>query len=88
MLDAFVHPVENFGTLLLGYNAVLPTSTDPQLGVGEWQLGPAGGVLYKEIPDLLLGVLVTTQYSFQSDAQQINISPIIVKHLPDQWYVG
>lgn len=88
LLDVFVHPVEGFGTVLLGYNAILPTSTHRQLGLGEWQLGPAGAVLYKQIPKTLLGVFVTTQFSFQSDAQQVNVSPIIIRHLPDEWYVG
>ncbi len=35
LLDAYVHPVENFGTLILGYNAIVPTATHAQLGLGE-----------------------------------------------------
>ncbi|MCR9115948.1 MAG: hypothetical protein NXI22_03255 [bacterium] len=88
LLDAYVHPVEGFGSILLGYNAIIPTATHPQLGLSEWQLGPAAAVLYKEMPKTLVGALVTTQFSFQSDAQQVNVSPIFVRHLPKQWYVG
>jgi hypothetical protein len=80
LLDAYVHPVENFGTLLFGYNAIVPTATHAQLGLSEWQLGPAAAILYKEIPKTLIGGLVTTQFSFQSDAQQIDVSPILIRH--------
>lgn len=87
LLDAFVHPVEGFGTVLLGYTAILPTSTDPQLGLGEWQLGPAAAVLYKQIPKTLVGFIYQQPFSFQSDAQQVLFAPIFVRHLPCQWYI-
>ncbi len=32
-------------------------------------------------------MLVTTQYSFQSDAQQINVLPIVVRHLQNGWTI-
>jgi hypothetical protein len=35
LLDVGVHQVDGFGTVLLGYTAILPTSTDRQLGLGE-----------------------------------------------------
>jgi len=87
VLDVGVHPVEGFGTLLLGYTAVLPTATDAQLGLREWQLGPAAGVLYKEIPKTLIGFIYQQPFSLQGDAQQILIQPVIVRHLPDEWYI-
>ncbi|MEK6237498.1 MAG: hypothetical protein N2C14_22555 [Planctomycetales bacterium] len=87
LLDAYVHDVEGFGTFILGYTAILPTATHAQLGRREWQLGPAAAVLYKEIPKTLLGVVYQQPFSFQSDAQQVLIQPILVRHLPDQWYV-
>ncbi len=87
LLDAFVHPVEGFGTVILGYTAILPTSTDRQLGLGEWQLGPAVGVLYKQIPKTLLGVIYQQPFSFESNAQQVLIQPVIVRHLPNEWYI-
>jgi hypothetical protein len=87
LLDAGVHSVEGFGTILLGYTAILPTSTDRQLGLGEWQLGPAVGVLYKQIPKTLLGVIYQQPFSFESDAQQILIQPVVVRQLPNEWYI-
>ena len=87
LLDAYVHNVEGFGTVILGYTAILPTSTDRQLGLGEWQLGPAAGVLYKQIPKTLLGVVYQQPFSFESDAQQILIQPVLVRHLPNEWYI-
>ncbi len=87
LLDAFVHPVEGFGTILLGYTAMMPTSTNRQLGLGEWQIGPAVGVLYKQIPKTLLGFIYQQPFSFESDAQQVLVQPVIVRHLQNQWYI-
>jgi hypothetical protein len=87
LFDAGVHNIEGFGTIMLGYTAILPTSTDRQLGLGEWQLGPAAGVLYKQIPKTLLGFIYQQPFSFESDAQQILIEPILVRHLPNEWYI-
>jgi hypothetical protein len=87
LLDAYVHQVEGFGTVILGYTAILPTSTDRQLGLGEWQLGPAAAVLYKQIPKTLLGFIYQQPFSFESDAQQILIQPVLVRHLPNEWYI-
>ncbi len=87
LLDAGVHSVEGFGTIILGYTAILPTATHPQLGAQEWQLGPAAGVLYKEIPKTLLGVIYQQPFSFDSEAQQVLIQPVLVRHLPDEWYI-
>ena len=87
LLDVFVHPVEGFGTVLLGYTAILPTATNAQLGFQEWQLGPAAAVLYKEIPKTLLGFLYQQPFSFESDTQQILVQPVLVRHLPDEWYI-
>ncbi|NQT12670.1 MAG: hypothetical protein HQ582_07975 [Planctomycetes bacterium] len=88
LLDAFVHPVKGFGTVLFGYTAILPTSTDRQLGLGEWQLGPAVGVLYKQIPKTLVGFIYQQPFSFQSNAQQVLVQPVFVRHLPKEWYLG
>lgn len=87
LLDAYVHNVEGFGTLIFGYTAILPTATHSQLGLREWQLGPAFAALYKEIPKTLLGFVYQQPFSMESEAQQVLIQPIFVRHLPDQWYV-
>ena len=88
VVDVFVHPVEGFGTLLFGYDVIFPTATHPQLGLGEWQVGPVAAVIYKQIPKTIAGVLVQQQFSLESESQTLAISPIFVRHLPNQWYVG
>lgn len=87
LLDAFVHNVEGFGTILAGYTAVLPTSTHPQLGLREWQIGPAVGFIYKEIPKTIIGVIYQHPFSLESEYQQISIQPVIVHHLSNDWYI-
>jgi hypothetical protein len=87
ILDAYVHNIEGFGTLIMGYTAILPTATHSQLGLREWQLGPAAGLLYKEIPKTLVGFIYQQPFSLQGDAQQILLQPILVRHLEDDWYV-
>ena len=36
LIDVFIHPVEGFGSILLGYTTTLPTASDPQLGLREF----------------------------------------------------
>lgn len=87
LLDVGVHPVEGFGNLLFGYTAILPTATHAQLGLREFQLGPTAGVIYKQIPNTLLGFLYQHPFSFESDAQRILVQPVVVRHLPNEWYI-
>lgn len=87
LLDVGIHPVEGFGNLLFGYTAILPTATHAQLGLQEFQLGPTAGVIYKQVPKTLLGVLYQQPFSFESSAQQILVQPIVVRQLPDEWYI-
>ena len=87
ILDVYLRPVEGFGVIGLGYTLLAPTSTDPQLGLGEWQFGPSAVVVYKEVPKTLLGFIYQQPFSLESDAQVVNLSVIAVRQLPDQWYV-
>lgn len=87
VLDVYLREVEGFGTMGLGYTLLAPTSTHPQLGLGEWQFGPSAVVVYKEIPKTLLGFIYQQPFSLESDAQAVNLSVIAVRQLPDQWYV-
>ncbi len=88
LLDAYVHPIEDFGTLLLGYDLVMPTSTDSRLGLGEWQAGPVAAIINTTKPKTIRGALVQSQFSLESDASSISVQPIYVRNLPDKWYVG
>lgn len=87
LLDAYVHNIEGFGTILAGYTAVLPTSTNSRLGLREWQIGPAVGVIYKEIPKMTIGVIYQHPFSLESEYQQISIQPVIVRQLANEWYI-
>lgn len=88
VVDVFVHSVEDFGSILVGYDVVFPTASHPQLGLGEWQMGPVAAVIYTEVPKTILGGLVQSQFSLESEAQSISIQPILVRNLPNKWYVG
>lgn len=88
VLDAYVHPIEDFGTLLLGCDLIFPTSTDSRLGLGEWQAGPVAAVINTTKLNTIRGALVQSQFSLESDASSISVQPIYVKNLPDKWYVG
>jgi hypothetical protein len=88
LIDAFIHPVEGFGDIFFGYTTILPTATHAQLGRREWQLGPTAGLVYKEIPKTIVGFIYQQPFSLESQAQQVLIQPVLVRQLPDQWYVA
>lgn len=87
--DVFVHPMEELKTSIGGgWTAILPTSTDPQLGLGEWQLGPAAFVITRAVPNWVVGALYQMPFSTQSDAYSGQAQLIATRLLENQWYVG
>ncbi len=89
MADVFVHPIKELNTNIGGgYVTVIPTATHPQLGLREWQFGPALFAITSAIPKWNLGALVQVPFSMESDAYKVQMQPIAVRLLPDQWYVG
>jgi hypothetical protein len=86
ILDVGIHPT-SWGNIILGYSLVAPTATDPQLGLQEWQLGPTAGMVYKKIPKTLLGFFAQMPFSMESDASEIDLQMIYVRHLPHQSYI-
>jgi len=88
-IDIAVHPVEqlktNFG---IGYIAIAPTATNPQLGLQEWQVGPSLFTVTKMVPKWNFGALVEVPFSLESDAYSVLMQPIAVRMLPNEWYVG
>jgi hypothetical protein len=89
IVDAIVHPIKKLKTNVGGgYIVVAPTATDPQLGLQEWQLGPTIFAITKIIPKWNLGALVEVPFSLESDAYAVQMQPIAVRLLPDEWYVG
>ena len=89
IIDIVVHPIEKLQTNVgVGYVAVAPTATDPQLGLREWQLGPSMFAVSKAVPKWNLGVLAEVPFSLESDAYSAQMQPIVIRMLPDEWYVG
>ncbi len=89
IIDVVVHPFEKLKTNLgIGYIAVAPTATDPQLGLRKWQLGPTIFAVTKAIPKWNLGALVQVPFSLESDSYTVQMQPIVVRMLPNEWYVG
>jgi hypothetical protein len=89
VLDVFLHPMKKIKTTIgFGYVAVLPTATHPQLGLGEWKLGPAVVVMTKAVPKWNIGFIYEQPFSLQSNSYQVQMQPVIVRTLPKAWYVG
>jgi hypothetical protein len=79
----------SWGTWGVGTAINFPTATDPALGSREWQLGPSAVVIMKsKNKKWLYGGLVLAPFSLQSEAKSVSFQPIIVRFLPDDWYLG
>jgi hypothetical protein len=86
ILDVGIHPT-SWGNIALGYSLIAPTSTHPQLGLQEWQLGPTVGLVYKKIPKTILGFVAQMPFSLESEASSIDVQLTYVRHLPNQTYI-
>ena len=86
ILDVGIHPT-SFGNIAFGYSLIAPTSTDSQLGLGEWQFGPTVGFVYKKVPKTLLGAVAQMPFSLESSHKEIDLQIIAVRHLPHQTYI-
>ncbi len=79
----------SWGTWGVGTAINFPTATDPALGSREWQLGPAAVVILKsQNKKWMVGGLVLAPFSLQSEEKSVSFQPIVVRFLPDDWYVG
>ncbi len=89
LLDVYVHPFKQLKTNVgIGYTAILPTATHPQLGLREWQLGPTVFAVNTAVPNWNFGALYQQLYSFESNAYKLQVQLIAVRMLHDHWYVG
>lgn len=89
LLDVYVHPVKELKTNWgVGYASVLPTSTDSQLGDGEWRLGPAVFATTTAVDKWLFGGLYQQPFSLESDAYDLQLQPIATRFLANDWYAG
>jgi hypothetical protein len=89
IVDVFVHPFKEIKTSAgAGYIVIAPTATDPDLGPREWFLGPAVFAITTAVPKWVIGALVQTPISLQSNAYQAQMQPIVTRLFEDDWYVG
>ncbi len=89
LLDVYAHPIPDLKLNLgVGYAAILPTATDPQLGLREWQLGPAAFAVSTAIPKWVIGGIYQQPFSLESNAYVLQTQLIATRLLPDNWYLG
>ncbi len=89
LLDVYTHPIENLKTNVgVGYVGILPTSTHPQLGLSEWQFGPAAFFVTTAIPKWVIGAIYEQPFSLESNAYSVQVQPIATRLLPNEWYIG
>lgn len=79
----------SWGTWGVGPSVNFPSATDPALGSREWQIAPSAVVVMSSADKKwLYGGLVIAPFSLESSAKSISFQPILVRFLPDDWYVG
>jgi hypothetical protein len=83
----------DWGELIVGAAATLPTATDDRLGAGQWQLGPAAGAIFsKLVPNTQLGVFAYQEWGLGGPGDQytsqLSFQPVLVYHFEDGWYTG
>jgi hypothetical protein len=72
---------------------IFPTATDKLAGQGAWQVGPAFGAIYKDLPGLLFGCLIQNPISFaytspdRPPSSALLVQPIVVAYLGRGFYV-
>jgi hypothetical protein len=86
ILDVAITPT-SWGNIAFGYSLIAPTSTNRQLGLQEWQLGPTVGFIYKKVPKTVIGVVTQIPFSLESDAQEVDVQLVLVRHLENSWYL-
>jgi hypothetical protein len=77
----------------LGFASVFPMATDPALGQGKWQLGPALGLRVMPPSALHASVLVQNFYSVAGDSQSpglgyVSVQPFVSVHFPGDWFLS
>ena len=88
-IDIFVHQTQKEGVIWgVGPIAVLPTSSNRQSGLGEWQLGPSFAVLDSSKKHWVLGALAEVPFSLESDAYSVLFQPVLTRLLSNDRYVG
>jgi len=77
----------------IGPYFVFPTATTAAAGSGTWQAGPAAALVYRGIPNLLLGGLLQQGTSFaytspdRKPVTQLTFQPFFVYNFGNGWYL-
>jgi hypothetical protein len=97
LLDLFVLPWPNFAETrfrwAIGSYLVFPTSSNPHIGSGSWQMGPAFAFGYRGIPNLQIAGLMQQATSFAYTSSRsvpitsLTFQPIITYKLERGWYL-
>ncbi len=88
-VDVYAIPLDGIkSTVGGGYTALLPTSTDPSVGLGEWQIGPAIFGVTRAVPKWVIGFLVQAPCSVESDAYELQMQPVVTRLMENEWYFG
>lgn len=71
----------------LGFATVFPMATNPALGQGKWQIGPAAALRVEGLWHLKVAVLVQQFYSVAGSSQSpdvayVTVQPFVTVHLP------
>jgi len=85
----FFFAPSNPGKLIwgVGPSFILPTASDPTLGVQEWGAGVNAVALISENP-IVAGVLFNQVYSFGGSTKPMLIQPFFNYNLPEGWFVS
>jgi hypothetical protein len=84
---------QSWGRWGFGPVLVLPTATQKELGSGKYQAGPAAGLIYTSIKNVVAGAILQNPISFggspsRSSVNQLIVSPTLTYNLPEGWFVG
>ena len=84
---AFFSPRESKPIWGVGPVALIPTSTGPTLGAGEWGLGASAVVLAMSGP-WVVGAIVSNVWSFEGSVNSFLLQPFINYNMADGWYLS
>jgi hypothetical protein len=84
---------QSWGRVGFGPILVFPTATQKELGSGKYQAGPAAGLMYTGIKNLIAGAILQNPISFAGSSSrpsvnQLIVSPTLTYTLPEGWFVG
>ncbi len=84
---------EPWGSWAVGLSLVFPSATAKQLGQQTWQAGPAAGIMFTGIRNLVVGAILQNPVSLNSSSHRarvnaLSVAPTLTYTLPDGWFVG